>query len=295
MRCDKMHATITVERCLANQAATAGSWGWMNATPRYPGCKDCETGAAARSGKLDDADIEELKSRVVMADHRPPMPVVSTETPPRWSRGVENEPEDEPENQEEVVMKEHEPGGVSQKTARDSQPVEESPEPKKPMKICIRCKKPRPLDRFARKRKGEDALRPHCYECEKKYQHKYNEKRRAAMAAFEAEQSGKDGMQAEPAPAKEITAPACLQNEDEILANQLLLDFSCYPEVLKEIKRLADHLERPPEVQARFMLKRVMLDLVDRHPKDIEPMIPGYEPMFLGDWPPSDNGDRQCA
>lgn len=96
--------------------------------------------------------------------------------------------------------------------------------------------------------------------------------------------------QAEPTPAKETTAPACLQNEDQILKNQLLLDFSCYPEVLNEIKRIAHHEERPAEVQARFMLKRLLQgDQLQGAPdKDRVGFgnrlgLPSeYQPMFIG-------------
>lgn len=44
MRCERMHATITVASCIAN-----------------PGCWGCSEGIAAREGKFDDKDVEELK------------------------------------------------------------------------------------------------------------------------------------------------------------------------------------------------------------------------------------------
>jgi hypothetical protein len=243
------------------------------------------------------------------------MPVVSTEPPPRWTRGValtqalslrERGIEDEPENQEEETMMEHE-SNVAEEGLPPVQPQQET-------KVCIRCKQEKPLNRFIRKMKESEDRRPHCADCEREYQRKYSRRKREKLAALEKtlhevrliEEHAKagarcvsppqNGMQAEPAPAKEISAPTCLQDEDDILENQLLLDFSCYPEVLKEIKRLAHHLERPPEVQARYMLKHLMLDLGGRRPGDIEPMILAYEaqePLLFGDWPPSDNGDRQ--
>jgi hypothetical protein len=79
------------------------------------------------------------------------------------------------------------------------------------------------------------------------------------------------------------------------------LDFSCYPEVLKEIKRIAHHEERPAEVQARFMLKRLLQDgwsddtraAGGRCPVP----LPHYDPMFIHAEPPRRaSGDAsQCA
>ena len=111
-------------------------------------------------------------------------------------------------------------------------------------KKCTKCGEPKPLELFARVYKGSEKRKPICNHCAAAYQRA----RKARIKAAVAEE------QAEPAPAKEITASACRQDEGWIPANQLLLDFSCYPEVLKEIKRIAHHEERTPEVQARFML-----------------------------------------
>lgn len=102
--------------------------------------------------------------------------------------------------------------------------------------------------------------------------------------------------QMEPDPARETAAPICPQNEDGILqadhgqdaratnSNQLTLDFSCYPEVLQEIKRIAHHEERPPEVQARYMLKRLLQDGWGDEVGaacELRPPLARYEPMFL--------------
>lgn len=176
---------------------------------------------------------------------------------------------------------------------------------------CKKCNKLQPIGRFSREKKGEEKRKHVCNDCAAAYQRDRKEKIRAAAAeeqrmrhdvkliedhAEAARQSMEK--QAEPTPAKETTAPACLTDRlgspshDELPDDEhvLSMDFSCYPEVLKEIKRIAHHEERPPEVQARFMLKRLLQgeqlqDLPDRDRLGFQNRVglpSGYQPMFIG-------------
>jgi len=64
MRCERMHATITVERCLANQGATVAGYNPAIRQIRYPGCWECPAGEAAARGELDDSDVSALRDAV---------------------------------------------------------------------------------------------------------------------------------------------------------------------------------------------------------------------------------------
>jgi len=55
-----MRATIRVKQCLANQQKLAGIDGARVKSMRYPGCQECETGALARAGELNDDDLQAL-------------------------------------------------------------------------------------------------------------------------------------------------------------------------------------------------------------------------------------------
>jgi hypothetical protein len=231
MRCDKMHATITVDHCLKNQFTGADeSWGFQGGSLKYPGCKDCLNGTLAREGKLDDSDIEELKQRIME------------------ERGM----------------------GIK----RVAEPVVDG------KKMCTKCGEMKDLSEFARRLKGTEIRVAKCGKCHSKYQ----KERRVKLAVEE-------GKQEEPTPTKETTAPACIQEaiedsrarpaptvggqecppsvepKERVLeiynprlpsVHVLILDFSCYPEVLEEIKSMAEELERPPEVQARYMVRKVI-------------------------------------
>jgi len=258
MRCHKMHATITVKRCLANRVAT-GSLVWHHEDVesfRYAGCKDCDQGMLAASGKLDDDDIEELKQRIME------------------ERGM-----------------------------RKKKPLELTVDG---LKQCVKCKEPKPLIEFSKKRSDSDDVRTLCKQCVRDYQITQRRNRREVLSGQKVPGSGLSEvpgsglaevpgsglvlphalggnarpdpitgkeMQAEPTPAK-VPAPACIQEADvpeihfgnkevaDELPNDehiLILDFSCYPEVLEEIKVLALDLERPPEVQARYMLRKILV------------------------------------
>ena len=80
MRCDKMHATIAVRQCLANQKKMAGFEGCGTTSLRYPGCKDCQTGALARAGKLDDDDLRAILDGYHGRMHPPEDVVTAAET-----------------------------------------------------------------------------------------------------------------------------------------------------------------------------------------------------------------------
>ncbi len=62
MRCEKMHATMTMDQCIRNQDAKAGIPGLVRFSgPKYMMCQDCAQGLAARNGLLNDDDVEKLK------------------------------------------------------------------------------------------------------------------------------------------------------------------------------------------------------------------------------------------
>ncbi len=58
MRCERMHATITVASCIANQEYRGSR---VHIKRGLPCCWGCSEGIAAREGKFDDKDVEELK------------------------------------------------------------------------------------------------------------------------------------------------------------------------------------------------------------------------------------------
>ena len=183
-------------------------------------------------------------------------------------------------------------------------------------KECSKCKKPKPIERFSRLKKGEEKRKPNCMDCEAEYQRDRKAKKRALEEEHQRElhnikliedhvthSESNEGKQAEPAPAQNETGNWKLETGGQpgfetrqeahgqdahatISSNQLTLDFSCYPEVLKEIKRIAHHEERPAEVQARFMLKRLLQDgwsdEVGAAGGGCPVPLPHYEPMFIG-------------
>ena len=291
MRCDKMHATISVRQCLANQEKLAGS-NWLNQRgPYYPGCKGCETGTLARRGKLNDDDLRALLDGYHNRMNPPADVVTRVETGNRKLETGE-------------MLK--------------GEPMEATPGQQQ-TKECTKCKKPKPIERFSRLKKGDEKRRNVCMDCVAAYQRDrkariWAEKERMKSEQLKSEPQNieqetaepqKDKAaavpvaapekQVEPSPARESTAPTCLQAEDGILqadhgqeahatnSNQLLLDFSCYPEVLNEIKRIAHHEERPPEVQARFMLKRLLQG------------DPAASPLHLFTVLPSDRIEASCG
>jgi|GEM_PF-2364195 hypothetical protein len=293
MRCDKMHATISVKQCLANQSVLAG--GEFNRNPhvkelRYPGCKGCPTGALARAGKLDDNDLQALLAGYHNRMN-PPADVV-TETVRSEASGVRSNPM-------YPAPRRPEPAAES-KVTETAQKLEEAVMEKEKAgmegkkKQCSRCKKMKPLEEFLQDKKARDGHRKICLECNRAYQNDWASGKRKDAARSQPLKSDPQNIeqetaepqrgqptpapdmanghasrltphpspqeeQMEPDPARETAAPICPQNEDLVLENQLLLDFSCYPEVLKEINRLAHHAERPVEVQARFMLKTMLV------------------------------------
>jgi len=234
MRCDKMHATISVKQCLSNQGRFVADVHHriQGAIERwYPGCVGCATGELARAGELNDDDLQALFAGPhARAEERSGRtPIIS-----------------------EARNTNHENGGNMEE------------------KQCKWCKKVKPLDDFSRKTSYSERRRNVCKECVKAYQRDWKARKidRQRMEAEEKSEPRKieqktaevRNARMEPAPRQETPAPVMPQNEDQILENQLLLDFSCYPEVLEEIKRIAHHEERPLEVQARYMLKRVLQD-----------------------------------
>ena len=177
-------------------------------------------------------------------------------------------------------------------------------------KQCRRCKKMKPLEEFCRDKKAKDGHRNVCLECNRAYQNDWAGGKGKKAAKSEPLKSEPQNIkqetaepqkvkaapvpvaapekQVEPDPRQETPAPVVPQDEDQVLENQLLLDFSCYPEVLNEIKRIAHHEERPPEVQARFMLKRLLQDGLGDEVRaaggsgcPVPLPLYGYEPMFL--------------
>lgn len=284
MRCERMHATISIATCVANQEnrMSQGMFRRPANDLLYAGCKDCPTGAQAARGELNDDDLkavlEKLQNRF-----NPPADVV-TETVRSEASGTGSR------KQEEVVM-EKEAAGMEGK-----------------QKQCSRCKQMKPLEEFLQDKKARDGHRNICLECNRAYQNDWAGGKRKDSARSQPlkgdpqniEQETAEPQRGQPTPAPDMAnghasrltphpkksrwsrlrpkrsrlQPAP-QNEDQIIENQILLDFSCYPEVLKEIKRIAHHEERPPEVQARFMLRRLLQDGWG------DEVGARYEPMFL--------------
>lgn len=222
IRCPTIDREVPVTRCLEYQQPRIGKDSWNKGELTvYPCCTGCRTGELLRLGKRDEA--------IKLAE------------------------------KEEMVK---------EKTA-DETAGKETQRPRE--KQCKGCKKFKPLEEFTKDKKAKDGRRGLCLECNRIYQQDWRDNkvkalvkaervRQEARPIEEHAETARQRMeeQVEPSPGRESTAPACPQNEDLVLENQLLLDFGCYPEVLQEIKRLAHNEERPAEVQARFMLKRLL-------------------------------------
>lgn len=242
MRCEKMHATISVAQCLKNQRKLAGVDGSPHVKSlRYPGCQDCATGARARAGELHDDDW-----RALLAGYRD---------------------------------RRHPPEDVVTVAEQREQSKEESMEEAK-KKQCIKCGKTKPLDRFTKEKRAKDGHRNLCLECNKVYQRAWRAKKDAKLVAAAAQGARKRHQDplAEPA-AEGLTAPVPRQ-ETPAASHVLTLDFSVYPEVLEEIKHLAAWEERPPEVQARLMLRRLLRPGTDERRRALN-NGERYQPMFL--------------
>lgn len=229
MRCDKMHATISVKQCLANQSVLVGIPGRAAKSLRYVGCKDCTVGVDARAGKLDDDDVRALFASL----HAKACPPAETLPDRRTAAPHATAAKDEQIHEEMMAEEE---------------------------KICSKCKEFKPVSRFVRESKGSEKRRQPCMDCIAAYHRDWMARRKKTEQVRHKEPRTRNEERMEPAPSQETPAPAMPQDDDRILENQLLLDFSCYPEVLEEIKRIAHDEERPLEVQARYMLKRVLRD-----------------------------------
>ena len=60
MRCERMHAVISVANCLNNQKKRMRGLSSRTNEPFYPSCSGCEQGELARSSRLSDDDVERI-------------------------------------------------------------------------------------------------------------------------------------------------------------------------------------------------------------------------------------------
>lgn len=131
-------------------------------------------------------------------------------------------------------------------------------EEKEVTKKCCRCGKVKALGRFGANKKSKDGHHAHCLECNRAKQNLYAKQDRERKHAERAELErlrklvAEGGSERQLAPAQPIIQEAVATGNP----NLLTLDFSRYPEVLEEIKRRAEDEERPPEVQARYLLRK---------------------------------------
>lgn len=252
MRCDKMHAVISVRQCLSNQERMAG-YSHLAKSHYYPGCKDCPTGAEARTGKLHDDDLKELFDRL-SARLNPPVDTIG-----KKQERIESPTKEEAVNEQEQVVK-----STSKK--------------------CCRCGKSKPLAEFGARQKSKDGHHSHCLECNRKHQlvsaRRAKERRDAERAELERIRTlvAEGGSELPLAPAPVVIQEAVAAETKN--PNQLTLDFSRYPEVLEEIKHLAEWEERPVEVQARLMLRRLLRPGTTERMRAIR-KGDRYQPMFF--------------
>lgn len=302
MRCEKMHATIRVQQCLANQQQKAGIDGGKATSLRYPGCQDCATGARARAGELNDDDWREIIAGY-HARMNPPEEVVQRTAEPQ-NRRTSNRRSKKP-TKEEVVMEEvrGEALGVRGEESTEAEA----------RKTCIKCGETKPLEQFCKEKKARDGHRGICLECNKLYQQEWRDKKQAKAIEAAIGEKAKVGansrspLPAQPAPAKPdivpgegvgsngrstLPAPVPRQEMPGDISLTLTLDFSIYPEVLEEIKHLAVWEERPPEVQARLMLRRLLRPGTDER-RLAKSNGERYQPMFLAATP--DRPEAACA
>lgn len=151
-------------------------------------------------------------------------------------------------------------------------------------KQCRECGATKPLDRFAKDSKGKGGHRSLCLECNRIYQKKWRDKKEARLIEEAAAKASKKRDPVQPAQTEGVTAPGPSRETTDTATHILTIDFSVYPEVLDEIKHLAAWEERPPEVQARLMLRRLLRPGTDER-RRAQSNGERYQPMFIAATP----------
>lgn len=262
MRCERMHATISIATCVANQGNRMSPGMFRRSTNdlRYAGCKDCPTGAQAARGELNDDDLKAVLERLQNRFNPPvetlPGPVSSVKRASKEKRTAEYPTRNVQPQKVGGAM----PTSGEKQQGPDSTSTKEEvmQEEKEVTKKCCRCGKVKALDRFGANKKSKDGHHAHCLECNRAKQNLYAKQDRERKHAERAELErlrklvAEGGSERQLAPAQPIIQEAVATGNP----NLLTLDFSRYPEVLEEIKRRAEDEERPPEVQARYLLRK---------------------------------------
>lgn len=142
MRCERMHATIRVAQCLANQKNL------ISGEHYYPGCNGCETGALARNGVLSDDDIEARIEALGAERQREHVRMRTSVTRKEVVETVEAAPE--------------------------RADMDESQQKKR----CSKCGEWKSRSEFNKDRKARDGLLSRCKECKRLYEKGWRKSRK---------------------------------------------------------------------------------------------------------------------
>jgi len=231
VRCDRLHATLSVEACLRNQERSRGGRfpGMFSVYPGtdYHPCRKCPQGIDAREGRANDGDVIEIMREVA--------------------------------------------GRISETPAAQEERMEEAVTMRMCSRHGKGCPidGPQPLENFPGDKNAKSGHKSYCKACQGIW-HRARRARKRAEKAGKLEESSRleaaptarelvgatggspvqatnenEQRQALP-PAKE-TAPAHL----------LTLDFSRYPNLLEMVKRQAEEDLRLPENQVLWILKQM--------------------------------------
>lgn len=183
MRCERMHATITVASCIANQEYRESR---VHIKRGLPSCWGCSEGIAAREGKFDDKDVEELKLIVLgQSGH--------------LAKGG-------------TMMSQALWRAVSKGSVQDG------------MKRCSKCKEIKSIEEFSHNKNSKDGLDYWCRDCYKCYK----------LSRVDVKKT----------------------KENAACPHGVWIDLSRYPDLLKEIERIAENEERTVEAQIRWWIRR---------------------------------------
>lgn len=277
MRCDRLHATISVAQCLANQNRTTYSHpsrSWM------PSCWDCPTGELAREGKLTDADVESLKRDLM-----------DKQVDQQQERIEMEQAQAKTDNQSPVGP----PAGRPVQAQADL--AEETPARHTCYRCGFECDLKDAAEYFYRDRALRDGFKSKCKKCSSEtskaaWARKREEaekvrkvyQRPDKVSVVELPDSvGRKSMPASAPPPKQERAvrpeaeaalhrsPAPVVNcvappAKETCDATLTVDFQDYPELLRKIKDFAKNEDRTPEAQVRYWLRMGMAILRDDIP-----------------------------
>jgi len=244
MHCPKMHATMTVSRCIANRLAKAGQNRLHPVTAlKYPCCKECPTGDAAARGELDDADVLALRAEA--------------------ETGLKPAPSREARHAERTKRKDEDVKSLTEETQEMAPAVAQAQTESQDIKRCTKCGETKPLEEFHRQKDGPDGRESICKVCKRDRQNEHYRKNKDAILAKRRIRRSAAGRETKARTKPAVKAAAVnLSREGAGLKSgaleglRLVVDLSLYPEIFEEIRLIAESEDRTPEAQVRHWLRK---------------------------------------